>query len=100
LVPKLPPFTQFQFQGAFIVSTTQSIPESGDRRIKKDLVYPPRYEALRPFFDRRTQWGGSGGQEVLAYRTLKDHFPELSAQEIFLTIITARQLFQSGGKAD
>ena len=96
-MPKLPPFTQIQFQGAFTVSPTQSIPESGERR-KKDLVYPPRYEALRPFFDRRTQWGGSGGQEVLAYHTLKDHFPELSPQEIFLTIITARQLFQSGGQ--
>jgi hypothetical protein len=67
---------------------------SGDRR-KVDLVYPPVYEALRPFFDRRTQWGNSGGgQEVLAYRTLKDHFPELSPQEIFLTVITARHLFR------
>ena len=82
------------------MSSSESVPESGDRRKKSDLVYPPRYEALRPFFDRRTQWGGSGGQEVLAYRTLKDHFPELSAQEIFLTIITARQLFQTGGKLD
>jgi hypothetical protein len=78
------------------VSLSQSIPESGERR-KIDLVFPPPYEALRPFFDRRTQWGGSGGQQVLAYRTLKDHFPELSPQEIFLTIITAQQLFQTGG---
>lgn len=74
------------------MSPSQSVPESADRR-KSNLVYPPAYEALRPFFDRRTQWGGSG-QEVLAYHTLKDHFPELSAQEIFLTIITARQLFR------
>jgi hypothetical protein len=56
------------------------------------LVYPPAYEALRPFFDRRTQWGSSA-QVVLAYRTLKDHFPELSPQEVFLTVITARHLF-------
>jgi hypothetical protein len=60
-----------------------------------DLVYPPEYEALRPFFDRHTQWG-STSQEVLAYHTLKDHFPELSAQEIFVVIVTARQLFRSG----
>jgi hypothetical protein len=87
------------FQGAINVSPSQTFPESDSRR-KDSLVYPPPYEALRPFFDRRTQWGGSGGQEVLAYRTLKDHFPELSPQEIFLTIVTARQLFQSGGKLD
>jgi hypothetical protein len=64
-----------------------------DRR-KVNLVFPPEYEVLRPFFDRRTQWGGSG-QEVLAYRTLKDNFPEFSAQQIFITIITARQLFRT-----
>lgn len=58
------------------------------------LVFPPAYEALRPFFDHRTQWGRSG-QEVLAYRTLKDHFPELSPQEVFLTVITARRLFSA-----
>lgn len=74
---------------------SSSIPESGDRR-KTQQVFPPVYEALRPFFDRRTQWGGSGGQKVLAYHTLKDHFPELSAQEIFLTIITAQELFKYG----
>jgi hypothetical protein len=75
------------------VSSTSTDPS--DRR-KIDLVYPPVYEALRPFFDRRTQWGNSSGQEVLAYRTLKDHFPELSPQDIFVTIITARQLFRGG----
>jgi hypothetical protein len=32
----------------------------------------------------------------LAYRTLKTHFPELSAQESFLIVITARQLFRGG----
>jgi hypothetical protein len=69
-----------------------------DRR-KIDLVYPPVYEALRPFFDRRTQWGKGGSQEVLAYRTLKDHFPQLSPQEIFVTIITARQLFRGNPDA-
>ena len=79
------------------MSASQSIPVSGERR-SVVLVFPPVYEALRPFFDRRTQWGGGGGcgQEVLAYRTLKDHFPELGPQEIFLTIITARRLFHSG----
>jgi hypothetical protein len=82
----------FVIQGAFTVSLSQTIAESGDRR-KTELVFPPHYEALRPFFDRRTPWGGSSGQEVLAYRTLKDHFPEFSPQEIFVTIITARQLF-------
>ena len=74
------------------MSPSPSSAEFTDRR-QVTLVYPPVYEALRPFFDRRTQWGSSS-QEVLAYRTLKDHFPELSPQDIFVTIITARQLFR------
>ena len=59
------------------------------------LVYPPAYEMLRPFFARQAQWG-SGSLEHLALRTLKDHFPEYSAQERFLIVITARQLFRNG----
>ena len=76
------------------MSPSQSPTEPRERRTT-DLVYPPEFEALRPFFDRRTQWGSSS-QEVLAYRTLKDHFPDFSPQEIFVTIITARHLFRSG----
>jgi hypothetical protein len=82
------------------VSTSQPPNTAGERR-HTDLEFPPAYEALRPFFDRRTQWGGvaGGGQEVLAYRTLKDHFPELSPQEIFVVIITARHLFRGGSES-
>ncbi|RFO95056.1 hypothetical protein DIC66_20565 [Rhodoferax lacus] len=57
------------------------------------LAYPPTYESLRPFFDPGTQWCNVS-QEHLAYRTLKDLFPALSAQESFLIVITARQLFR------
>jgi len=63
---------------------------------KESLIFPPPYEAVRPFFDPRTQWGHGGRQEILAYRTLKDHFPELSAQEVFLVVVTAKRLFSHG----
>jgi hypothetical protein len=71
---------------AFVISN----PSDADRR-----VFPPAYEAMRPFFDPATQWGNSG-QEHLAYRTLADHFPELNAQDRFLIVITAKRLFQDG----
>jgi hypothetical protein len=63
--------------------------------IEDRLIYPPAYEAIRPFFNPKTQWGRSG-QEHLAYHTLKDHFPELSSQEAFLIIVTAKRLFANG----
>lgn len=74
---------------------SQSISDPGIRRAAEP-VYPPAYEAIRPFFNARTQWGGTGSQEVLAYHTLRDHFPELNAQDIFLVIVTARRLFRNG----
>ena len=66
------------------------------RLAQEKLVFPPPYEAIRPFFDHRTQWGHGCGQEHLAYRTLKDHFPELSNQEVFLIVVTAKRLFGGG----
>lgn len=68
-----------------------------DRRKQHELraVFPAAYEALRPFFDPSNQWG-SHSHEHLAYRTLKEHFPDLSAQDSFLIVITARRLFSQG----
>ena len=69
-----------------------------DRRQRPELraVFPAAYEALRPFFDPSTQWGNGHSHEHLAYRTLKEHFPELSAQDSFLIVITAKRLFSTG----
>lgn len=63
------------------------------------IPFPAAYEALRPFFDPHTQWGSGGAQGVLAYRTLKDHFPELSPQESFLIVATARRVFRGSPDA-
>jgi hypothetical protein len=49
---------------------------------------------MRPFFDPATRWGHSA-QVHLAYRSLSNHFPELSPQDRFLVVITAKQLFQA-----
>jgi hypothetical protein len=73
---------------SFIALTVTSRPTAPDRR-----VFPPAYEAVRPFFDPATQWGNNA-QEHFAYRTLADHFPQFSAQERLLIVITAKRLFQ------
>lgn len=53
------------------------------------------FEVLKPYFDSETQWAGHA-HEHLAYRTIKEHFPELSAQDCFIAVITARRMFTSG----
>lgn len=59
-------------------------------------MFPAPYEAIRPFFQTCTQWGAGGDQTHLAFRTLKDHFPELSSQEVFVIIVTAQRMFGHG----
>lgn len=55
-------------------------------------IFPDACEALRPFFDPATRWGNHC-HEHLAYRTLKEQFPELSGPESFVVVMAAKQLF-------
>lgn len=69
-----------------------------ERRANSRLraIFPAACEALRPFFDPATQWGGQS-HDHLAYRSLKELFPELSSQDMFIVVATSRRLY-AGGK--
>lgn len=71
--------------------------DTSERRKHPELrpVFPAIYEALRPFFDPANRWGEKH-QEYLAYRTLKEQFPNLSAQDCFVAVATAKRLFAAG----
>jgi hypothetical protein len=58
-------------------------------------VFPAAFEALRPFFDPATRWSGQT-HEHMALRTLKEQFPELSAQDSFVMVATAKRLYATG----
>ena len=58
-------------------------------------IFPAACEALRPFFEQASQWGGHS-HEHLAYRTLKGQFPELGPQGSFRVVTTAKRRFASG----
>ena len=68
-----------------------------DRRSIDQLraVFPLACEALRPFFESANQWSGQS-HDHLAYQTLKEHFPELSSQDVFIVVSTTRRLFANG----
>jgi hypothetical protein len=74
--------------------------DTTERRTQPALraVFPAAFEALRPFFDPATQWAGQT-HEHLALRTLKEQFPQLSAQECFVAVTTAKRLFATGNYA-
>ena len=58
-------------------------------------IFPAACEALRPFFDSNNQWGGQS-QDHLAYQTLREHFPELTSQDAFITVATVRRILAQG----
>lgn len=68
-----------------------------ERRTNAQLrsIFPAACEALRPFFETATQWEGQS-HEHLAYHTLKEHFPDLTSQDVFIVVATSRRLFASG----
>ena len=53
------------------------------------------FEVLKPYFASENHWAGSS-HEHLAYRTVKEHFPELSAQDCFIAVATAKRMLASG----
>lgn len=53
------------------------------------------FEVIRPYFETSNQWAGQS-QEHFAYRALKEHFPELTAQDCFIAVATAKRLIAHG----
>lgn len=74
--------------------------ESGpdaERRTNTPLraIFPAAFDALRPFFESANRWEGQS-HDHLAYQTLKEHFPTLSAQDVFIVVTTTRRLYATG----
>ena len=61
----------------------------------KDALERRNNLVLRPYFDANQQWAGQS-QEHFAYRDLKEHFPELTAQDCFIAVATAKRMVASG----
>lgn len=70
---------------------------ANERRQQPELraIFPAACEALRPFFESTNRWEGQT-HEHLAYRALKEQFPELTAQQSMIVVATAKRVFSSG----
>ena len=74
-------------------------PVSGvERRASTHLrsVFVEAYEVIRPFFDPANSWGGQT-HEHLAYRALHEHFPSMSAQDVFVIVAAGKRVFTTTG---
>lgn len=55
-------------------------------------LFDHAYVLIEPFFDPATGWGGRS-LEHLAFRVVRDNFPELSAEEVHTVIVAAHRIY-------
>ena len=56
-------------------------------------VFEEAIERIRPFFDPDNSWG-QGTMDLLAYRTLQEHYPTLSPLEVHVLVTAAERYFR------
>lgn len=68
--------------------------QKADRRMNQPLreVFDSAYAMIEPFFDPQAGWGGRS-LEHLAFRVLRDNFPQLSAEEVHVVIAAAHRIY-------
>jgi hypothetical protein len=69
-----------------------------ERRGNPELrsIFIEAYDIIRPFFDPANSWGGQT-HEHLAYRALHEHFPTMSAQDVFVIVAAGKRVFTTTG---
>jgi hypothetical protein len=67
---------------------------SVDRRRNTKLrgLFDTAYTVIEPFFDPEQGWGGHS-LEHLAFRVLRENFPELSSEEVHTIVVAAHRVY-------
>lgn len=70
-----------------------------DRRVNAHLrqIFVEAYDIVEPFFNPANSWGGHT-HEHLAFRALRERFPDLSQAEAFIIVTAAKRVFGAGEK--
>lgn len=74
--------------------TGQQQPPDGERRQNYRLraVFETAYDLVEPFFDPAAGWGGHS-LEHLAFRIIRENFPDLSSSEVHVLVVAAHRVF-------
>lgn len=74
-----------------------NLPAASDRRVNPGLrlIFTEVCETLRPFFEPAGRWHNQS-HEHLAYRCVREQFPQLGAQESFVVVAAAKRLWLQG----
>lgn len=74
--------------------TTRVKGDTGERRSNLALreAFDAAYPLMEPFFDPDAGWGGHS-LEHLAFRVVRENFPEISAAEVHLLVVAAHRVY-------
>lgn len=70
-------------------------PSTGvERRQNPELrdLFETAYHLVEPFFDPEAGWAGRS-LEHLAFRVLRDNFPELSGDQVHAVVVSAQRVY-------
>lgn len=59
-------------------------------------LFEEAYVLIAPFFAKENRWANAT-LDHLAYRVVRDHYPELSAAEVHVLVVAARRVYGDGG---
>lgn len=68
--------------------------EHTERRMNPRLreLFDNAYAMIEPFFDPAVGWGGRS-LEHLAFRVLRENFPQLAVEEVHAVIVAAHRIY-------
>lgn len=74
--------------------TGQPLPPEGERRQNFHLraVFESAYDLVEPFFDPAAGWGGHS-LEHLAFRVIRENFPDLSSTDVHVLVVAAHRVY-------
>ncbi len=69
--------------------------EGTDRRSNPELrdIFEQAYALIKPFLDPHSSWGGHA-MEHLSLRTVRDHFPQLSAEQAHVVVVASARVWR------
>lgn len=77
------------------VSSKSSAWEGDERRTNTELrlIFEQAYVLIEPFLDPGSTWGGHA-MEHLALRTVRDNFPQLSAEQAHVLVVASGRVWR------
>jgi acetyl-CoA synthetase len=81
-----------EHNGSEFTPMTTPAPDERRQQLQLREVFENAYMLIEPFFDPSNQWGGKT-LEHLAFRVMREHFPQVSSDEIYLFIEAAKRVY-------